>query len=759
VQYFSALASGRRGVHAGPAVGVVGGRWLNVSRLLIVSNRLPKTVVRREGAFAIEASAGGLATGLGSIYRSRDSMWIGWVGLAAERLAGQEQQIQKMLEAERCHSVFLSQHDIENFYYGFSNKTIWPLFHYFPLYTIYNEHFWEAYVRVNTIFCEEVLKVAKEDDIIWIHDYQLMLLPKMIREQMPNATICFFLHIPFVSSEVFRLLPWRKAILEGILGADLVGFHTYDYVRHFVESVRRVVGREHDFGYIAVGERTVRVDAFPMGIDYKRYSTAVDLDGVKAHVRRIRNKVGKRRIVLSIDRLDYTKGIPERLEVFDLFMERHSEYREEVSLILVAVPSRTGVEHYRMIKRRVDELVGRINGKYGSIGWMPVWYLYRSVPFEKLMALYTLADVALVTPLRDGMNLIAKEFVASKHDGQGVLVLSEMAGAAKELGEAIIVNPNNREEIVGAIKQALTMPKDEQVERNREMQKRLARYSIGGWVGDFMDQLESVKRLQGERGVTKLTCHIRNQLLADYATAQRRLILLDYDGTLTPFSDWPRKAVPGDEVIPLLRALTDTPGNEVVIVSGRDKETLEQWLGALNLSMVAEHGVWAKERGGQWQMMETMKNDWKNQIRPLLELYVDRTPGSFVEEKGYSLSWHYRRADPGLASVRARELRDDLGNLTDNLSVGVLEGSKVIEVKNIGVDKGRAVQHWLAKGGWDFVIAIGDDWTDEDMFGVLPESAYSIRVGLSQTRARYNLDSYVDVRTLLARMREQQCEV
>lgn len=724
-----------------------------MNRLLIVSNRLPITLTRREGKLDLEMSAGGLATGLGSIYRSCDSLWVGWCGLASESLRGQEEHIQARLEEEKCHGVFLSRQDIESFYYGFSNKTIWPLFHYFPLYTAYNPRFWEAYERVNRIFCDEIVKVARDDDVIWIHDYQLMLLPRMIREKKPDATIGFFLHIPFVSSEVFRLLPWRKAILEGLLGADLVGFHTYDYVRHFSESVRRVIGHEHSFGYVPVGDRTVRVDAFPMGIDYKRYSTAGDDPGVKANIKRIRKKIGDRRMILSIDRLDYTKGIPERLEIFDLFLEKNPEYREKVTLILVAVPSRTGVEHYRMIKRRVDELVGRINGKYGAIGWIPVWYLYRSVPFEKLMALYQLSDVALVTPLRDGMNLIAKEFVASKTDGTGVLVLSEMAGAAKEMGEAIIVNPNNKEEIVDAMKDALTMPRDEQMIRNREMQKRLARYSIGGWVGDFMDRLEMVKRMQGERRVRKLTQEKRDQILRDSEESETRLILLDYDGTLVPFSDHPRKAFPGEDVIPMLRDLTGIPGNEVVIVSGRDKETLEQWLGSLDIGLIAEHGVWVKERGGDWEMVESMDDEWKNQVLPLLELYVDRTPGSFVEEKGYSVSWHYRRSDPGLAAVRARELRDDLDNLTGNLSIGVLEGSKVIEVKDVSVNKGRAVSRWTTRGDWDFILAIGDDWTDEDMFVALPKSAYTIRVGMSSTRARYNLHSYIEVRDLLARLK------
>jgi trehalose 6-phosphate synthase/phosphatase len=385
---------------------------------------------------------------------------------------------------------------------------------------------------------------------------------------------------------------------------------------------------------------------------------------------------------------------------------------------------------------------------------MPVWYLYRAVPFEKLMALYNLSDVALVTPLRDGMNLIAKEFVAAKSDGKGVLILSEMAGAAKELGEAIIVNPNNKEEIVAALTQALTMPEPEQIERNRVMQRRLARYSIGGWVGDFMDRLEKVKQIQNERSIRRLTTKIRDHIVKDYRAAKKRLILLDYDGTLVPFCGWPRKAEPDEDVSGLLECLAKNGRNEVVIVSGRGRDTLDAWLGCLGVGLIAEHGVWVKGREGAWEMLESLKDDWKGQVKPVLELYVDRTPGSFIEEKSYSLAWHYRKADPGWGSLRAMELRDDLVNLTANLSIGVLEGSKVIEVKDLGINKGRAVSNWMSKGDWDFILAVGDDWTDEDMFKALPESAYSIRVGLSTTRARYNMDSHEDVRELLRRMKE-----
>ncbi len=713
---------------------------------------------RREGNLTIEPSAGGLATGLGSIYRTRDCLWIGWPGVARERLGRRREEMEAKLAEDRFHAVWLSQLDVENHYYGFCNKTIWPLFHYLPLYTIYSKNYWEAYKRVNREFCDEVVGIAKDDDIIWVHDYHLMLLPKMIRLKMPESSIGFFLHIPFVSSEVFRLLPWRREILEGLLGADLLGFHTYDYVHHFVESVRRVTGYEHSFGDISVGGRTVKVDAFPMGIDYERFAGAERDPKVQKEIRQIREKVGDRRVVLSIDRLDYTKGIPERLEVFDMFLDKYPQYRSKVTMILVAVPSRTGVEHYRMLKRRLDELVGRINGKYGTFDWMPVWYLYRSLPFHMMVALYNVADICLVTPLRDGMNLIAKEFIASKEGGKGVLILSEMAGAAKELGEALIVNPNNKDEIVEAMRTAFTIPPEEQAIRNKAMQGRLARYSIAGWMDDFMDCLAKAKLKQHDTAVTRLTDEKREAIRAAYEEGRDRLILLDYDGTLVPFKDRPEQASPDAEILAILECLANADGNEVVIVSGRDKDTLQSWFGHLDIGLVAEHGVWTRDRGGDWIMIEALKDEWKAELKPLLELYVDRTPGSFVEEKSYSLSWHYRKADARLASVRAKELKEDLINLTENLGVRVLEGSKVIEIKDAGVNKGRAVSRWLARKTWDFILAVGDDWTDEDMFDVLPDSAYSIMVGLSASKARFNVDSQQDIRELLKELRASICE-
>ncbi len=726
-----------------------------MGKLLIVSNRLPISVVKKRGGkLGFQGSAGGLATGLGSFYKSYQSLWIGWPGVTLEKITEEKkEEIGEKLTAESCSPIFLSQEEFENYYYGFCNKTIWPLFHYFPLYTIYDENFWEAYKRVNEAFCDVVVEVAEPGDIIWVHDYHLMLLPKLIREKLQDTTIGFFLHIPFPSFEIFRLLPYRNEILEGLLGADLVGFHTYDYVRHFLDSVSRILGYEHSFCQIATSNRVIRADTFPMGIDYERFAKARENPEVQKEINEIREKAGKadeRKIILSIDRLDYTKGISQRLEAFDLFLEQNPEYKEKVSLVLVANPSRTGIEHYMWLKKEVDELVGKINGKHGTIAWMPVWYMYRFLSFNPLVAFYNLADVALITPLRDGMNLIAKEFTATKTDGKGVLILSEMAGAAKELGEAIIVNPNNKEGVAEAIKEALEMPDEEQIERNSIMQNRLKRYNVMLWARDFMERLSQIKEVQQELHARRLTYETQKKLISNYLESNKRLILLDYDGTLVPFAKEPEKAKPDEEILRLLKALAQEPENDVVIISGRDKETLEKWFGSLNAGLVAEHGVWIKEKKeGTWEMIEPLMNDWKEEIRPILELYMDRTPGSFIEEKDFSLVWHYRKADPELASVRSRELKDDILHLTANLNLGVLEGSKVIEIKNTGINKGRIALHWLSKEKWDFILAIGDDWTDEDTFDVLPESAFSIKVGLGPSRARFNLDSVTNVRLLL----------
>ncbi len=724
-----------------------------MSRLLLVSNRLPINMIKRGKEVRFQPSAGGVATGLGSIFQSYRSVWIGWPGIACERIKGKKKAIEKQLMSQNFHPVFLSQQDIERYYHGFSNKTLWPLFHYFNQYAIYSKSSWSAYIRTNKLFRDVVLKLIKPDDMIWIHDYHLMLLPKLIREKRKDVTIGFFLHIPFPSFEVFSQLPWYRDIMKGLLASDLIGFHTYDYVRHFIESVRRLMGYEHYLGRISAGNRVVGVDAFPMGINYKRFAGATNDPEVRKEIGKIRKKIQDRRIILSIDRLDYTKGIPQRLEAFDIFLDKNPEYKGKVSLILVAVPSRTKVEHYTALKRQVDELVGRVNGKHSMIGYTPVWYLYQFQTFPKLTALYNIADIGLITPIKDGMNLIAKEFIAAKSNGKGTLILSEMAGAASELGEALNVNPNSVEEMAEAIKEALLMSEEEQMERNKIMQRRLQQYNVIRWAVDFMDRLTQMKKLKEELGARSLTPVLKHGLKNDFGKSDQRLILLDYDGTLVPFAKKPEQAEPDEEILTLIENLSHGDKNELVVVSGRDRETLQRWFGSFRIGLIAEHGVWLKERDMEWKMVEPLSNEWKKEIRPILELHVDRTPGSFIEEKEYSLVWHCRKSDPALADIRTRELKDALLNLTEHLNLGVLEGSKVIEIKNAGINKGRAALNWISKN-WDFILAIGDDWTDEDLFAELPVSAYSIKVGIGPSHARFNLDSVTQVRLLLKELVE-----
>jgi len=721
-----------------------------MGRLLIVSNRLPVTLHRSKGHLHFEPSAGGLATGLSSFYLNYNALWIGWPGIDRKGSSNDREEIKEKLLRDNCYPVFLSQREVDEYYNKFCSATIWPLFHYFPQYAHYDEASWAAYERANKQFCDAIVEVWQQGDIIWVHDFHLMLLPKMLRERLPDPTIGFFLHIPFPSIELFRLLPWRTQLLEGMLGADLVGFHTWEYAGHFLSCVRFLLGHDSWMGRVTAGDRVTAVDAFPMGIDYERFATTANTEAVEREVENLDKNFRDRKVILSVDRLDYTKGILRRLEAFGRFLEQHPEYKGKLTYVLLVVPSRTTVARYALLKRQIDEMVGAINGKHGSIDWSPISYIYRTVPFESLIGLYRRADVGLVTPLRDGMNLVAKEFLASKVEGRGVLILSETAGSAKELGEAITINVNNEAEVVDALKTALDMSDAEQGERLRIMQRRLRRYTVRRWAEEFIESLLAAARAQEEMGAHSLGAQARRKLKQSFQSAKRRLVLLDYDGTLVPFTSKPEKAVPTEEVSDVLLRLCADESTEVVLISGRDRAFLDKWFGELPIGAVAEHGVWLKTRKtGTWEMIEPLSGEWKEEIAPIMELYADRTPGSFVEEKDFSLVWQFRRSDSRLGELRARELVAHMEGLTTNLNLQVLEGSKVVEVKNMGVNKGRAALRWIADYEPDFIMAIGDDWTDEDTFKALPEKAWTIKVGLGATAARYNLGSPSKVVTLL----------
>ncbi len=717
-------------------------------KTIIVSNRLPVTIIEKGGQLDYKTSEGGLATGLGSIYREGSNVWLGWPGIVVKD--EHKEEVTAFLAEGNMAPLFLSQKEVERFYKGFSNETLWPLFHSFPSYASYDYDNWNSYKNVNRKYAEAIINIANPRDTIWIHDYQLMLVPQLLREVLPEAEIGFFQHIPFPSQELFRLLPWRKEILNGLTGADLIGFQTYDDVRHFLSAINRISKLETTSHEINVSGRIVVADAFPISIDYRKYADMAASPQTYRNERKIRKMTGQStKLLVSIDRLDYSKGITHRLKAYELFLERHPEFHEKVTYIHLVVPSRDSVTKYKEIKEEMNKLISEINGSYATLDWQPIQHFYRSFQPNLLSALYKSADVALVTPMRDGMNLVSKEYVASQVNKKGVLLLSETAGASIELPEALIINPNDIWVFADKMHEALIMPERERVYRMTQMQQTVAKFDIHTWVRNFRNKLKEVKEKQMKQYAKSITDSLRENINTRYRNSAKRLLLLDYDGTLVPFKSHAMEAVPDEEIIHLLNQLASDPANKVLIISGRDHITLEEWLGGLNVDMVAEHGIWHKNGSRRWQHTMGIHNGWHKDIYSIMALHSERTPGTFIEEKSYSLAWHYRKADTGLGILRAQQLVNDLKHFTYENNLQILQGDKVIEVKSAVINKGIASARWLEGNKYDFILAIGDDTTDEDIFKAMPEEAITIKVGSRVSAAQYNLSNYLAVRKLL----------
>ena len=717
------------------------------NKTIIVSNRLPVKITDKNGKYTLSPSEGGLATGLGSVYKKGDNIWIGWPGIEVPE--ERQEEVTKLLAPQNLVPVFLTQDEINLYYEGFSNEVLWPVFHYLVTYAHFEQEYWESYKSVNAKFQAVVATRLNEGDTVWVHDYQLLLLPGMIREVEPHVTIGFFQHIPFPSYEIFRLIPWREELLNGIVGADLIGFHTFDDVRHFLSTTTRLTAAKSANNVITWNERQVVVEAFPMGIDDKKFEDMSNRTLVKAHVESFKEHREHEKIILSIDRLDYSKGIIQRLQAYELLLQTMPKYIGRLSLCMVVVPSRDTVPQYKELRDHIDQMVGNINAHYRTMDWLPIHYFYRSFSVDFLSALYSAADVCLVTPMRDGMNLVSKEYVASRTENTGVLILSEMAGASKELNDALLVNPNNLGDVMRAIVTALEMPLEEQTARMSSMRSVVKKYNIHLWVKNFLLKLKEVKEMQQSLLTRYLSTTIKAQLRAAYQETSDRFIFLDYDGTLVGFNSVIDKASPDQELYDLLSRLILDQKNKVVLISGRKYETLEQWFGHLNVGMIAEHGAWQKNPGEEWKSLPMLTDQWKQEVREILDRYTDRTPGSFVEDKSYSMVWHYRKVEAGLGELRVNEIINHLRLIVVDKGLQLMPGNKVLEIKNIEVNKGKAAQNWLYDKKVDFIMALGDDHTDEDIFKALPESAYTIKVGSNISAAKYYLKNPEEVREFL----------
>lgn len=719
-----------------------------MSRLLIVSNRLPVRVSADAGARVLP-STGGLATGLRTPHERLGGVWIGWPGDLDDLDPESRRSIDARLAEMRLVPLHLPRDLAKRYYEGFSNGVLWPLFHYLTYALPFEIGDYDAYEAANERFADAVAAVWRPGDRVWVHDYQLLLVPEMVRRRCPGARIGFFLHIPFPSSELFRALPNRDLLLRGMLGADLVGFHSPAYLRHFASTVLRILGAPTEIDRLRWDGREIRLGVFPMGIDAKGFAATAASREVLEEALALRDE-GDLRILLGVDRLDYTKGIPRRLLAFERLLQKHPELRERVRFVQVAVPSREDVDAYQAFRRQADELIGRIHGAFATTRWVPVHWLYRSLSREEVVALYRAADVMLVTPIRDGMNLVAKEFVASRNDGDGVLVLSEFAGAAAELAESLQVNPFDVDAMADTFHRALTMPAAERRRRMAALARRVHGYDVHRWVADFLDKLDASACGVSAAPLGPSAPSEVEGLLAELRGAQRLLLLLDYDGTLMPICRTPDLAAPDDEVRQLLSELAQDARFYVHVVSGRARETLEDWLGDLPIGLHGEHGLWSRNAAGSWACDAPDTSAWLERVVAMLEGFSARTPGSLVERKTASLAWHWRAADPEYGAFQAKDLQLHLTELLSNQPVEILLGDRVIEIRPHGVHKGRIVPPLAAASPpGTRILAMGDDRTDEDMFGALHGDGVAIHVGPLPTLAPHRLPDVAAARKFL----------
>lgn len=731
------------------------------SRLLVISNRLPLTIKRTpEGGWSFTMSSGGLVAGLSGLKESTDFIWIGWLGQdidPAERPA----LCKILLEQHSCVPVFVPDDLADAYYNGFSNKILWPLFHYMPGELKFQDHLWESYCEANQIFADAISRVYKEGDLVWVHDYHLMLVPQLLRETRPNAKIGWFLHTPFPSSEIYRVLPVRDKVLRGILECDMIGFHTYDYARHFQSACTRILGLETTPDGVDTKTRFVSVGVFPIGIEPDKFFHGLDNKEIQDRVAELKERYKGKKIIIGVDRLDYIKGVPHKLEGFELFLQQQPEWQGKVVFIQIAVPSRTDVEEYQRLRQDVNESVGRINGIFGTLDYYPIHYLNKSVNFVQLTALYRISDVCYITSIRDGMNLVSYEYITCQEDNHGVLILSEFAGSAQSLSGAVMVNPWDTQQLADAVHQALTMPADERASRHQKLFRYVTTYTSAFWGESFVAHLQETTK--DSDTVTKVPVLPVDDVAAVFKASKKRLVVFDYDGVLAELQVLPQLATMVGETRGWVEALGRDDKTFVFVVSGRTREGLAQAIGDAPIGACAEAGCFVRySPDEEWRSAtDDLDTSWRDTVAPIFDYFTDRTPGSFVEEKEIHLTWHYRNADPDFGSWQARELQLHLDNVLGSSRVEILLGDKTVEVRPRDVSKGTSVRRLLADhhDEYDFVLYIGMLKTDQDVFVELNKASakhkYLVSVHYDPgTQANYQVKGFNGAQELLKKLAE-----
>ncbi|XP_020226525.1 alpha,alpha-trehalose-phosphate synthase [UDP-forming] 1 isoform X3 [Cajanus cajan] len=739
-------------------------------RLLVVANRLPVSAIRKgEDSWSLEISAGGLVSALLGV-NEFETRWIGWAGVNVPDEIGQK-ALTKALAEKRCIPVFLDEEIVHQYYNGYCNNILWPLFHYLGLpqedrlaTTRGFQSQFQAYKKANEMFAAVVNKHYEEGDVVWCHDYHLMFLPQCLKNHNRKMKVGWFLHTPFPSSEIHRTLPSRSDLLHAVLAADLVGFHTYDYARHFVSACTRILGLEGTPEGVENQGKLTRVAAFPIGIDSERFIRALDLPQVKTHIKNLQERFKGRKVMLGVDRLDMIKGIPQKILAFEKFLEENVGWHEKVVLLQIAVPTRTDVPEYQKLTSQVHEIVGRINGRFGTLTAVPIHHLDRSLDFYELCGLYAVTDVALVTSLRDGMNLVSYEFVACQDKKKGVLILSEFAGAAQSLGAgAILVNPWNITDVADAIKKALNMSSAEREKRHKHNFHHVKSHTAQEWAETFVSELNDtvveaqLRTKQVPPGLPTKTAVER------YLQSKNRLLILGFNGTLTEPVE--RKGDQYDEteltVHPELKQplaeLCSDPKTTVVVLSGSCRTVLDENFKEYDIWLAAENGMFLNPSKGEWMttMPEQLNMEWVESVKHVFEYFTERTPRSHFEERDASLVWSYRHADVEFGRLQARDMLQHLwtGPIS-NASVEVVQGSRSVEVRAANVTKGAAIDRILGEivhsksmtTPIDYVLCIGHFLTkqDEDIYAFFEPELPSNGFGLPRSKVTEGVKFPVD---------------
>lgn len=792
-------------------------------RVIIVANQLPVRASRRAAA---GAGGGGwdfawdqdslllqVKDSLRAHHGRADVEFVYVGGLRDDVPPAEHDQVaHDLLEGFRCVPTFLPADLRSRFYHGFCKQQLWPLFHYMlPLSPELGGRFdrllWQAYVSVNKIFADKILEVISPDeDFVWVHDYHLMVLPTFLRKRFNRVKLGFFLHSPFPSSEIYKTLPVREELLRSLLNADLIGFHTFDYARHFLSCCSRMLGLKYESqrGYIALEYygRTVTIKILPVGVHLEQLRSVLNLPELGVKVAELLKQFCHRNrlLLLGVDDMDIFKGISLKLLAFEQLLMQHPEWRGRVVLVQIANPARGRGKDVREVQEESDAMVRRINDAFGQPGYQPVILIDQPLQFYERMAYYVVAECCLVTAVRDGMNLIPYEYVIARQGNEKIdsilglgpasrkksmLVVSEFIGCSPSLSGAIRVNPWNIDSVADAMDYALEMPEGEKVLRHEKHHRYVSTHDVGYWANSFLQDLERIcldhnrRRCWGigfglKFRVVALDPNFKKlaveHLVSAYRRTKKRVILLDYDGTLMPQTSLGKS--PTSRTIDMLNSLCRDRNNMVFLVSAKSRMTLNEWfLPCESLGLAAEHGCFLRlRRDAEWETcVPVIDCSWKQIAEPVMKTYTETTDGSTIEDKETAIVWCYEDADPDFGSCQAKELHDHLESVLANEPVSVKAGPNLVEVKPQGVSKGLVAKRILSttqeqRGDDDddlpdFVLCVGDDRSDEDMFEVIAAAAaargvsslqaeaevFACTVGRKPSKAKYYLDDPADI--------------